>query len=31
LHFLQQTWLGLINVYKFPLDNFHQQDPSTKK
>jgi hypothetical protein len=20
-------WLGLINVYKFPLDNFHLQDP----
>ena len=23
------TWLGLINVYKFPLDNFHLQYPST--
>ena len=22
------SWLGLINVYKFPLDNFHLQDPS---
>ena len=22
-------WLGLINVYKFPLDNFHLQNPST--
>ena len=21
--------LGVINVYKFPLDNFHVQDPST--
>jgi hypothetical protein len=23
------SWLGLINVYKFPLDNFHLQDPSS--
>jgi hypothetical protein len=23
------SWLGLINVYKFPLDNFHLQDPLT--
>ena len=23
------SWLGLMNVYKFPLDNFHLQDPST--
>jgi hypothetical protein len=23
------SWLGLINVYKFPLDNFHLQNPST--
>ena len=24
-----QVYVGIINVYKFPLDNFHQQDPST--
>jgi hypothetical protein len=23
------SWLGLMNVYKFLLDNFHLQDPST--
>jgi hypothetical protein len=23
------SWLGLINVYKFPLDNFHLQDSSS--
>jgi hypothetical protein len=22
------AWLGLMNVYKFPLDNFPLQDPS---
>jgi hypothetical protein len=27
--FTAVPWLGVINVYKFPLYNFHVQDPST--
>ena len=23
------AWLDLINVYKFPIDSFHLQEPST--
>ena len=29
MHFRSCSWLGLINVYKFSLDNYHLQDPST--
>ena len=28
LYVSQLFWLSLINVYKFPLDNFHLQNPS---
>ena len=28
--FRSYSWLGLINVCEFPLDNFHLQDPSTE-
>jgi hypothetical protein len=29
LYFRSCSWLGIINAYKFPLDNFHLQYPST--
>jgi hypothetical protein len=29
LHFLNCSWLGLINEYQFTLHSFHLQHPST--